>query len=101
MDADCERSDDVETSINEMEEAKAFPLDWSLKYKIRFTSTNSFHWCGTLKTLDEGQGLCNFVRSPGGGVLPYITYTGVCAAQRGRDFKAPGLERGIHFRGVF
>ena len=25
----------------------------------------------------------------------------VCAAQRGRDFKAPGLERGIHFRGVF
>ena len=21
----------------------------------------------------------------------------VCAAQRGRDFKAPGLERGIHF----
>ena len=25
----------------------------------------------------------------------------VCAAQRGRDFKAPDLERGIHFRGVF
>ena len=25
----------------------------------------------------------------------------VCAAQRGRDFKAPYLERGIHFRGVF
>ena len=25
----------------------------------------------------------------------------VCAAQRGRDFEAPGLERGIHFRGVF
>ena len=37
---------------------------------------------------------------PGGGVLPYITYT-VCAAQRGRDFEAPDLERGIHFRGVF
>ena len=33
------------------------------------------------------------------GVLPYITYT-VCAAQRGRDFEAPDLERGIHFRGV-
>ena len=63
LDADCELSDDVETSIDEMEGAKAFPLDWSLKYKIRFTSTNSFHWCGTLKTLDEGQGLCNFVRS--------------------------------------
>ena len=24
-----------------------------------------------------------------------------CAAQRGRDFEAPDLERGIHFRGVF
>ena len=25
----------------------------------------------------------------------------VCAAQRGRDFQAPDLERGIQFRGVF
>ena len=25
----------------------------------------------------------------------------VCAAQRGRDFEGPDLERGIHFRGVF
>ena len=25
----------------------------------------------------------------------------VCVAQRGRDFEAPGLERGIHFRGDF
>ena len=25
----------------------------------------------------------------------------VCAAQRGRDFEPPDLERGIHFRGVF
>ena len=25
----------------------------------------------------------------------------VCAAQRGRDFEAPDLDRGIHFRGVF
>ena len=25
----------------------------------------------------------------------------VCTAQRGRDFEAPDLERGIHFRGVF
>ena len=41
--------------------------------------------------------------------LPYIYPGGyshtlpirVCAAQRGRDFEAPDLERGIHFRGVF
>ena len=25
----------------------------------------------------------------------------VCAAQRGRDFEAPDLEWGIHFRGIF
>ena len=25
----------------------------------------------------------------------------VCATQRGRDFEAPDLERGIHFRDVF
>ena len=25
----------------------------------------------------------------------------VCAAQRGREFKAPNLERGILFRGIF
>ena len=36
----------------------------------------------------------------GGGVLPYITYTGMCRPT-GCDFEAPDLERGIHFRGVF
>ena len=25
----------------------------------------------------------------------------VCATQTGRDFEAPDLERGIHFRGIF
>ena len=36
---------------------------------------------------------------PGGysHTLPIRVY----AAQRGRDFEAPDLERGIHFRGVF
>ena len=32
-----------------------------------------------------------------GGVLPYITYTGMCRL-RGCDFEAPDLERGIIFR---
>ena len=39
-----------------------------------------------------------------GGVPGGYSYTlpiRVCAAQRGRDFDAPDLERGIHFRGVF
>ena len=37
---------------------------------------------------------------PGGGYSHTLPIR-VCAAQRGRDFEAPGLERGIHFRGVF
>ena len=45
---------------------------------------------------------CAWPISPGGGgwyshTLPIW----VRAAQRGRDFEAPDLERGIHFGGVF
>ena len=51
----------------------------------------------------------NMRRRAGGGPLAEIPGGGhshtlpirVCAAQRGRDFEAPDLERGIHFRGVF
>ena len=40
--------------------------------------------------------------SPGGeGGYSHTLPIRVCAAQRGRDFEAPDLERGIHFRGVF
>ena len=45
-------------------------------------------------------------REAGGGAEGRGGYTHtlpirVCADQRGRDFKAPGLERGIHLRDVF
>ena len=43
-------------------------------------------------------------QTPGGGGGRGYSHTlpiWVCAAQRGRDFDAPDLERGIHFRGVF
>ena len=38
---------------------------------------------------------------PGGGGYSHTLPTRVRAAQRGRDFEAPDLERGIHFRGFF
>ena len=38
---------------------------------------------------------------PGGGGYSHTLPRRVCAAQRGRDFEAPDLERGTHFRGVF
>ena len=41
----------------------------------------------TLKTAPEGYSHTLHIR--------------VCAAQQGRDFEAPDLERGIYFRGVF
>lgn len=53
---------EVETPTDETEASTTFPLDWSLKSKVRFTSSTSFTWCGTLKTQDEGEGLSNFVR---------------------------------------
>ena len=37
----------------------------------------------------------------GGGGYSHTLPIRVCAAQRGRDFEAPDLERGIHFRSVF
>ena len=36
----------------------------------------------------------------GGGGYSHTLPVRVCAAQRGRDFEAPDLERGTHFRGV-
>ena len=42
-----------------------------------------------------------YIDTPGGGGYSHTLPMRVCAAQRGRDFEAPDLERGIHFRGVF
>ena len=39
--------------------------------------------------------------NPGGGGYSHTLPIRVCAAQRGRDFEAPDLERGIYFGGVF
>ena len=41
------------------------------------------------------------VSPPGGGGYSHTLPIRICAPQRGRDFEAPDLERGIHFRGVF
>ena len=48
--------------IGENDGSEFFPLDWSLKTKVRFSSSKTFNWCGTLKTFDEGAGMSHFVR---------------------------------------
>ena len=50
--------------------------------------------------------VCGYFCGPGQTVAAIGGYSHtlpirVWAAQRGRDFEAPGLELGIHFRGVF
>ncbi|XP_068747682.1 protein downstream neighbor of Son-like [Montipora capricornis] len=59
---DVERAGDVDTEKDGLKGSETLPLDWSLKYKIRFTSQKSFNWCGTLKTVEEAEGLSNFAR---------------------------------------
>ena len=50
------------------------------------------------RSLSEKEGM--WVKSPGGRYSHTLPIR-VCAAHRGRDFEAPDLERGIHFRRVF
>ena len=49
----------------------------------------------------EGVGGHTIARVGVGGGESHTLPIRVCAAQRGHDFEAPDLERGIHFRGIF
>ena len=49
----------------------------------------------------RGHMIPDYPRGVGGEGGTWVFFRWVCAAQRGRDFDAPDLERGIHFRGVF
>ena len=49
----------------------------------------------------KGPSPLTLVLFPGGVQYSHTLPIRVCAAQQGRDFEAPDLERGIHFRGVF
>lgn len=41
---------------------KMFPVDWSLKTKVRFTSPASFSWSNSLKSFELAEGISGFVR---------------------------------------
>ena len=58
------------------------------------TSRNVRLSLACVKTLRGGE-------EPGGGGDSHTLPIRVCTAQRARDFEAPDLERGIHFRGLF
>ena len=55
-----------------------------------------------MPVLKKDGGCCCVGGDPrGGGGYSHTLPIRVFAAQRGRDFEAPDLEQGIHFRGVF
>ena len=53
-----------------------------------------------LKTMENHQPSGPKSGRGGGGGYSHTLPIRVCAAQRGRDFEAPDVERGIHFRDV-
>ena len=55
-------------------------------------------WMGMCHCDPQTHSLCQTL---GGGGSSYTLPIQGCATQRGRDFEAPDLEQGIHFRGVF
>ena len=62
--------------------------------------TTSHLNCQVLMKMKRMMEMWPMFRGGGGGYSNTLPIR-VCAAQRGRDFKAPDLEQGIHFRGVF
>ena len=43
----------------------AYPIDWTLKSKVRFISEKSFSWCAPLKTNEESSGVTLHARTCG------------------------------------
>ncbi|XP_022089967.1 protein downstream neighbor of Son-like [Acanthaster planci] len=41
---------------------ECLPLDWSIKSRVRFTSSHPFSWSTPLKTTEEANGISSFVR---------------------------------------
>lgn len=58
----AEKSTCFGVDAKEKKGSPSFPLDWSLKTKVRFISSRSFNWYKTLTTSEESQGLSKFVR---------------------------------------
>ena len=49
--------------------SKTFPLDWSLKTKVRFVTSSSLSWCGLIRGSDESCGseaftACSLLATP-------------------------------------
>lgn len=61
---DVSSEDDNKISVRQLS-GKKLPLDWSLKTRVRFTSSRPFNWCSKMLGKQEAQGLCSFVQRQG------------------------------------
>ena len=76
----------------------------NLNYTIKLRSILMKKWLQFITSEQESRkspGVCVCVLGGGGVRYSHTLPIRLCAAQRGRDFEAPDLEWGIHFRGVF
>ncbi|EDO45851.1 predicted protein [Nematostella vectensis] len=55
-------TDDIEETEEVAGSSNTIPLDWSLKTKVRFTSSQSFSWVSSLKSSELAEGISDFVR---------------------------------------
>ena len=94
---------DKNTNTVEIDQRRA--AHWVLNHFDRKDSVTEMLSTLKLKTLESWRiiaCLSILYKMPGGGGgYSHKFPIRVCAAQRGRHFKAPDLEWGIHFRGVF
>ena len=74
----------------------ATPRSWKVCFSPEIDILHTYG-----ESLFERPSLLLDILFPGGGGDAHTLPIRVCTAQRGRDFEAPGLERSIHFRGVF
>ena len=75
-------------------------LNPDLLSEVDFCRLCGFVFTDKRRKKNKGEFAKMFDSGPGGRYSHTLPIRG-CAAQRGRDFEAPDLERGIHFRGVF
>lgn len=51
-----------DNNIDIQQQCDIFPIDWSLKTKVRFTSSMSFSWASSLKSVELADSVTRFVR---------------------------------------
>lgn len=60
-DTDIPNEDETKANVKRLSGTK-LSADWSLKTRVRFTSSRPFNWCSKMLGKQEARGLCKFVQ---------------------------------------